>query len=105
MFKLIQVTETGGDCTCSYKVELDREYTVGDFIKEVLSERSKEWGSIGIYNDSSYRGRVLGDPKCDYKYGELVTKALDESYLKQKVVEVKAHGGWSLMNYMIKCEK
>lgn len=36
MFKLIQNTPVGGDCTCGYDVKLDREYTIEEFINTVL---------------------------------------------------------------------
>lgn len=32
MFKMLQSTPVGGDCTCGYNVELDKEYTVAEFI-------------------------------------------------------------------------
>ena len=37
MFRLIPTTSVGGDCTCGYKVVLDKPYTVGEFIQTVLN--------------------------------------------------------------------
>lgn len=42
MFRLIKNGDVRGDCTCAYRVELDKEYTVREFIETVLTEKSGE---------------------------------------------------------------
>lgn len=44
MFSLTQNTPTGGDCCAGYKVEFSKEYTVREFIEEVLKKKSRRVG-------------------------------------------------------------
>lgn len=98
MFKFIQTTGISSDCTSGYKIILDKEYTVKSFIETVLKERPKEWGYISI----STKGSLFGNPSCEYRYGEIISKPLDNIFLNKKVVDVTASGGWSSMNYIMK---
>lgn len=98
MFKLVQSGPTGGDCTAPYDVLLNGEYTVEQFIHDVLLDE-REWGRIGIYDSRS----IFGNPSCEYRYGELVSKLPDE-YLKLNVTKARASGGWSLMDYILTVE-
>lgn len=98
MFKLIHTAGPFGDCTNNYDVQLDKNYTVGEFVETVLKEEPKEWGYIGIYK----KGEIFGDPVCEYRYGKLITKPLPEEFLRRDIKEVKASGGWSRMDYTIK---
>lgn len=97
MIKLIQCSETHGDCTAEYSVILDKSYTVEEFINEVLTKN--EWGYIGIYNEGQ-AWFDFGDPNCEYKYDKLVTQ-MPEDILKEEISEVKASGGWSRMDYLL----
>lgn len=104
MFRLIQNGSVRGDCTCAYRVELDRKYTVGEFIETVLTERSGEWGYIGIrVTEGGFSERVFGNPCCEYKWGKLLS-TLPKKYLKKKITEVTGDGGWSRMDYLITLE-
>ena len=102
VFKLIQSTPVSGDCTCGYNVKLDREYTVKDFIDTVLSERTREWGCIGIYDQSDFVGRYFGNPNMEYSHGKIVTSNFTEDILRKEVKDVSASGGWSRMDYILK---
>lgn len=95
MFKLIQDGEVHGDCTASYIVELDKDYTVQEFIQEILT-RKEEWGYIGF---SDGHTTVL-NPSCEFRYGKLLFTLPDEIRNK-KVVFARANGGWSNMDYQI----
>jgi hypothetical protein len=95
MIKLTQTSETFGDCTALYSVEMDKPYTVKEFIKQVL--KRKEWGYIGIEDNDS----IFGEPKCEYKGKTIITENLPEEILSQPVVKVRASGGWSRMDYII----
>lgn len=97
MFNLQQCGREGGDCTAPYKVILDRSYTVRTFIDAVLNGRSTEWGYIGI-NDGH---TIFGNPSCEYRYGKL-QNAMNECVLDKAVISVKASGGWTRMDYLIK---
>jgi len=95
MIKLIQNTKTFGDETAGYSVELTKDYTVKEFVDEVVSDK-KEWGYIGIES----KGSFFGDPNCEYKWGKLLTE-LPSEILPNKIKSVKASGGWSRMDYLL----
>lgn len=94
MFNLQPCGCEGGDCTRPYKVILDRAYTVRTFIETVLNERGNEWGDIIINN-------AYGKPSIEYRYGKLQNE-LKKSVLDKPVISVKASGGWTRMDYVIK---
>lgn len=98
MFRLTQVGPTGSDCTALYHVDLNREYTVEQFIQDVISN-DHEWSCIGIYDAK----HIFGHPRCEYRYGTLLTQIPPE-YLKRRVLSAQADGGWSLMNYTLTLE-
>ena len=98
MFKLRQLRPEGGDCTAPYEVDLGGEYTVGDFIRDVLID-DREWGYIGIYNGKD----IFGNPNCEYSHGELKT-TLPDDFLGMKIVNATASGGWSRMDYLLTVE-
>lgn len=93
--KLKQSSVVRGDETASYSVELEKQYTVNEFIIEVLSNAG-EWGYIGIKCKNTF----FGNPKCEYKWGKLISN-LPEDYLSKKVISVEADGGWSRMDYLL----
>lgn len=99
MFRLIAAGPVGGDETRSYIVDLDYEYTVEQFIREVLLN-NREWGYIGIY----HKDHVFGYPACTYNYGNLTSEFPGE-YLDRKIKCVTASGGWSRMDYRIVLEE
>jgi len=97
MIKLKQTSETFGDCTALYSVEMTKPYTVKEFIQEVLTK--KEWGYIGIF-DEDQAWFQSGNPRCEYKGSKLITE-MPEEVLNEIVLEAKAHGGWSNMDYKL----
>lgn len=99
MFKLEQNGRVRGDCTAPYRVELDKEYTVSEFVQTVLTI-DREWGYIGIY----CKDEIFGKPTCEYKWGKLLY-ALPDNVLNKKIVDVKADGGWSRMDYLLWIEE
>ena len=101
VFKLIQSTPVSGDCTCGYKVLLDKEYTVQEFVDTVLTEKNKEWGYIGIYDPSDFIGRTSGSPCIEYRYGEIKSEKFRNGILSQIILSVSASGGWSRMDYVL----
>lgn len=94
MFTFYQTGPTRGDCTSPYEVTMDKEYTVDEFIQEILTR--KEWGYIGIYSSNDF----FGDPKCEYRDDKLLY-SLPNEYLNKRVIKVKADGGWSRMDYLL----
>lgn len=101
MFNLIHTGGPYGDCCFTYDVELNREYTVGEFIRTVLREKPNEWGYIGIKKEFD-RYAVFGDPNCEYSHGQVKRTNFSYEDLQQKIDFVKASGGWSRMDYKIR---
>lgn len=102
MFELVQKSSIRSDCTASFDVKLDKPYTVDLFIDEVLSSRPNEWGYIGIFKPGiSY---IFGDPNCEYRYGKIITDRLSDDILCKVIKEIRADGGYSRMDYIIKLE-
>lgn len=48
MFTLIQTGPERSDASAPFSVELDKEYTVNEFVNTVLRRGYNEWGYIGI---------------------------------------------------------
>lgn len=99
-FKMVCTGGPFGDCCSSYDVVLDKEYTVEEFIQEVLKEKPEEWGEFSIVADFKHRFSTSLD-SCEYKYGK-TTKGLKKTdNANARVKEIKAHGGWTAMDYFI----
>lgn len=79
------------DCTDSYYVDLDRPYTVGEFIDTIFKKRPNEWGNIKIRCVST----------CSYKQGKVTSNEFTQGILSASIKNVEAHGGWSRMDYTI----
>lgn len=85
------ITGSSSDCTDIYKVNLEgKTYTVGEFIQEVFTKRSNEWGIIKIKDVDT----------INYRNGEMIPR-LDNEILDKKIQKVIAQGGWSRMDYTI----
>lgn len=91
MFDLQMYGEIGSDETARYTVILEKEYTVRTFIETVLKERANEWGII----------KILGKTSFEYRKGKLFS-SINEDILDKAIVDVKASGGWTRMDYLIK---
>ncbi|WP_443683882.1 hypothetical protein [Phocaeicola plebeius] len=96
MFSLTQITPTFGDCTAGYRVDLDKEYTVSEFINEVLKKEPNEWGYFKIKKNGMM---------SEYRYGELLENNFDNEILSAKVSHISASGGWTRMDYYLTIEK
>lgn len=90
-----------GDACSSYDVMLDHEYTVQEFVEEVLKEKQDEWGNFTITTDFHYTYTNQKD-SCQYKYGKITDDFKNAETKSQIISEVKAHGGWTAMDYFIK---
>jgi len=100
LFKLVQAGPESRDCTAPYDVILDRSYTVKEFIHTVLTQRSDEWGYIGIKNPDE---PFFGDPKIRYRWG-IEEYAPLRSLFDKRIISVTASGGWSRMDYQLVLE-
>lgn len=87
MFELIEKT-------AGFNVKFKKPYTVGDFINDILTTRTTEWGYVDMVN-------IDGHPICGYRYGELFTEPFSDDILSKKIKKIIADGGWSRMDYAI----
>lgn len=87
-----------GDCMSNYLIEFEKQYTVDEFIDEIL--KKDEWGCIGIYNKTD-RFVAFGNPYCEYSRGKILTDHLPQEYMDKKIVKCKANGGWTMMDYLL----
>lgn len=100
--KFIQTHAESRDCTAPYDVILDKSYTVAEFIREVLTTRSNEWGQFNIRRKgSSWLDRMA---VVEYRYGKLENRDRENTEIPEIMVslpieEVEARGGWSAMDY------
>ena len=96
MFKFIKIRNRG-DCTCDYSIELDKLYTVEEFVNAILNHIKDKYGCIGIDNGIWYSP---GTPYCEYKYGVLLSN-LPENILSRKVSSAKSISGLGRMDYKL----
>ena len=91
-------TEIFGDESAGYDVLLDRVYTLGDFIDEILT--FNEWGElyVGFTVDCTFKD-MLRFNFCKSR-NQLLADVPDE--LREQVIKhVSARGGWSQMSYYV----
>ena len=94
------------DCTAptsfAYRVTLDKEYTLQEFIDAVLSNE-REWGYINVAKrDCAW----CNYPVFSYRYGEIYGEPnLPEEVYGYKVKSVTASGGLSRIDYIVTLEK
>lgn len=86
--------EPYGDDTWNYKIYDYNAKTVGDFVQEVLSQYTDEFGSCVIWGHFEY-----GFLK--YRFGKIVNPFTDENVNSLEINYVSANGGWSEMTYYI----
>lgn len=85
-----QLRPAGGDCCAPYKVLLNRECTLRELVDCIL-KNEREWGSVRI-----------GDRKAEYRYGRILSNEFSESELESTIATVRAGGGWSFMDYVVR---
>lgn len=76
-------------------MKFSNEYTVREFIEEVLKTHPGEWGYFELKN--------LG-VRTDYKHGRLLKQHFADVLLGSKIVKAYASGGWSRMDYKLTIE-
>lgn len=103
MIKRFGSTEAGYFCGCmdyKYTVEMDKKMTLEEFCQNVIVCEPKEWGYIGVHKI----GAIFGEPKIEYRDGELLSK-FNESYAKKFVESAFCVGSWSRMDYEVYLEE
>ena len=102
MFRLIQTSDTRGDCTASYDVQLDKVYTVKEFLEAVLTNKADEWGAFYLMVRS--KRLFWQNPSCEYKHGQRTGTTWANILMRygdRKIAQVKSDGGWTRMDYYI----
>lgn len=103
MFTITQCTPTAGDCTAGYRVDLDKEYTLQEFIDVILTNKKDEWGMIRIVKRNC---PWYCCPSIGYRYGNITnTPNIPKKFFDYKVKSVTARGGWTAMDYIVTLEK
>lgn len=104
MFTLTQ-TRMRSDCTASYNIDLDKSYTVGEFINAVLVNKKAEWGHIVILKDITMDITAPRKSICEYEYGKVINQTeMTDEMLNCKIVTALASGGYSNMDYYLYLE-
>ena len=91
MYKLKATGETYPDCTAHYEVILDKEYTVKEFLEELL-QNGKEWGIVSVNSFLFLK----------YRYKEYEIEVDSTSYDNLIIDSITSIGGYSRMDYFIK---
>lgn len=98
----MEMIHTGGpygDSCSSYDVQLNKACTVQEFVDMVLKERPNEWGEFIIITNFYYKSQK---DYCKYEYGKITNDFKNSETKSQIISKVKAHGGWTAMDYIIK---
>jgi len=90
--------EIYGDMSAGYDVVLDRVYTLGDFIDEIIT--FNEWGDLYVgFNATCTFKDMLRFSFCKNS-NQLLTDVPQE--LKENIIKnVSSHGGWTKMSYFV----
>ena len=91
MFSLTITTTVGGDCTAGYRVNLDKEHTLQEFIDAVLTNKNERgWIKIAKRDCAMYNYPGFG-----YHYGEIQSEPnIPETVYGYKVKSVISSGRW-----------
>ena len=88
-----------GDCTSSYDIILKKTpVTVRELIEDVVADE-REWGEISIVSDITH----WLDNSCalEYRWGKVIIDNIPEVIKDKEIIQCKANGGWSAMNYWL----
>lgn len=88
-----------GAYDCIYSIQLEKEYTITEFIEEILRTKSNEWGCFAINGETHHGGF-----RIEYLWGKL-KKEIPQKYANALIAEVNSCGGWTQMNYSIRTFK
>lgn len=80
-----------GDCTQRFRITLNRNCTLEEFIRAVLEKN--EWGYITI--------PMCGE--CEYRGNKVLRSTFGVSALESEInpMNITASGGWSRMDYRV----
>ena len=88
-----------GDCCSSYDIVLKKSpVTVRELIEDVVADE-REWGKIKIVSSITH----WLDDSCalEYRWGKVIKDFIPETIKDKEIIQCKAHGGWSAMDYWL----
>ena len=92
MYKLTKVFPSYDSPYAYGYVDFDRQYTVGEFIEEILKKYPAISGSFVVDATSLV---------AYYRKGELLNKEFPEKVLKARIAAVSFYTGWNKADYVI----
>lgn len=105
MFRLRQSGPDRSDATAPYEVLFPKEYTVDQFLRDVLENRSDERGYIRIRRRTTDEGvSWFHLPYMEYRYGNVVSGDFSEAVKAEKICSAAASGGWGAMDYILEID-
>lgn len=104
MFRLRQSGPDRSDATAPYEVLFPKEYTVDQFLRDVLGNRS-ERGFIRIRRRVTDEGVSWFHLPCmEYRYGNVINGGFSEEIKKKIICSAAASGGWGCMDYILEID-
>ena len=97
-------TEPNGDSTWNYRIELERKYSLNEFIEYVLREKPQEWGSFFMVDGTDTKKYIKELDESKYKKGEIVSDFKEPKNREKIIAAVISRGGWTMTNYYIQLE-
>lgn len=95
MYLNFKHTRNNGDATSNYNVEFESGLTIRKLVDIVLRHSPNEWGCITLTAEGCDRTDII-----EYRNGQIVKQnPLFDKVADAEIGELKAQGGYSLMNY------
>nr|DAI97883.1 MAG TPA: hypothetical protein [Caudoviricetes sp.] len=100
-FKFVCTGGPYGDCMSSYRVEMSQPCTIAQLIEFINGQ--DEWGTVYI-NPQNWLGHgALA--KFEYNnHTQHKPLAMPPFFHNKRIKSIKAHGGWSAMDYNVTLE-
>ena len=104
----------GGDETGEIYFDLVEKCTVKELCDYIVAN-DRDWGYIGLERkrgpDGYFHGSLFGEPNIAYFHGKYVDGGrnpiefnFSEEIANKTVKSVRAHGGWSRLDYLLTVE-
>lgn len=93
----------GSDCTGEIYFEIKDHCTVKELCDDVIASLPNEWGNIKVVNPNlGYKG--WSGARISYSYGKYDGEMFDENTQNMIVQKVRAFGGWTRLDLLLKVE-
>lgn len=106
MFRLEQRGKERSDCTTSYNVVMEKNYTLREFVDAIMS-KTDQFGDFAVFvGNLGFLERdsvIHGWYRCGFVRQESLPE-LTEELARSMVLEAVADGGWGRMDYRVLVE-